>query len=227
MDRLPHLSPAAGASPAVAARLGAALRQTLSLAFLGLGLLSCDGGAEAPPTAAKPPSRVDGVAAAPPAKADIAGFCEARPAAGARPKLSLPALDGSLEAPPLTGRWTWVNVWATWCGPCVEEMPRLIGWPDKLKNDGVDVQLVFMSTDLEPAQLAAFAKRNSWAPPTLRMADGSAAPAWVESLNLGLAPVLPLHLFVNPEGEVVCARAGTVQSDAYGTVKALLKGEAG
>ena len=220
MDRLPHLSPSV--APAARAPSGLALRAACGL---GLTLLSCAGGGGAPPTPA--PSRVDVVAAAPQAKADIAGFCEARPAAGARPTLALPALDGSLAAPPLTGKWTWVNVWATWCGPCVEEMPRLIGWPDKLKNDGLDVQLVFMSTDLEPAQLAAFAKRNAWAPPTLRMADGSAAPAWVESLNLGLAPVLPLHLFVNPQGEVVCARAGSVQSDAYGTVKALLKGEAG
>jgi len=220
MDRLPHLSP--WAPPARARSTGSA---RLAVCGLGLLLLACDGGAGAPPT--PPPSRVDVVAAAPQAKADIAGFCEARPAPGTGPKLSLPALDGSLEAPSLTGRWTWVNVWATWCGPCVEEMPRLIGWPDKLKQDGLDVQLLFLSTDIEPSQLTAFAKRNAWAPPTLRMADGSAAPAWVESLDLGLAPVLPLHLFVNPQGEVVCARAGSVQSDAYGTVKALLQGETG
>ena len=207
MDRLPHLS------------------ALLRLALCALAPAACDGGGDAPPAPA--PSRVDVVAAAPAAKADIAGFCEARPAPGARPTLSLPALDGRGEAPPLTGRWTWVNVWATWCGPCVEEMPRLIGWPDKLKNDGLDVQLVFLSTDVELSQLELFGKRNAWAPPTLRMADGTAAPAWVESLNLGLAPVLPLHLFVNPQGEVVCARAGSVQSDAYGTVKELIKGEAG
>lgn len=220
MDRLPHLSPSAPPARFPSPRLAC-----LCACGLGLGLLSCDGGSSAPPT--PPPSRVDVVAAAPQAKADIAGFCEARPAPGTGPTLSLPDLDGRLEAPALTGRWTWVNVWATWCGPCVEEMPRLIGWPDKLKKDGVDVQLLFLSTDVELTQLTAFAKRKAWAPPTLRMADGSAAPAWVESLNLGLAPVLPLHLFVNPQGEVVCARAGSVQSDAYGTVKALLQGETG
>lgn len=181
--------------------------------------LACSG--EAPP-AAPARSRVDAVVAAPPADPALGDFCEARPAAAEAPLLVLPELDGALAAPELQGRWTWVNVWATWCGPCVEEMPRLAGWPDKLRQDGAELQLVFLSTDLEAAQLDVFRKRNAWAPPSLRMKDGGAAPTWVEGLGLGLAPVLPLHLFVNPEGKVVCARSGSVQSDAYAAVKALV-----
>ena len=194
MDRLPHLIVFA----------------------LGLG---CSGDAPTPPPAR---SRVEAVPAAP--AAPVADFCEARPSAEAAPLLSLPELDGALPAPALTGRWTWVNVWATWCGPCVEEMPRLVGWPDKLAQDGADLQLIFLSTDLDAGQLDVFRKRNAWAPPSHRMKDGGAAPAWVEGLGLGLAPVLPLHLFVNPEGRVVCARSGSVQADAYGAVKALVTG---
>ena len=194
-------------------------RLSYLIGFFAVFSLACSG--EAPPPAPAR-GRVDAVAAAPTAAAPVGDFCEAHPSPAEAPTLVLPELDGTLAAPELQGRWTWVNVWATWCGPCVEEMPRLIGWPDKLRQEGADVQLIFLSTDLEASQLDVFRKRNAWAPPSLRMKAGGDAPTWVEGLGLGLAPVLPLHLFVNPEGKVVCARSGSVQSDAYASVKALV-----
>ena len=85
--------------------------------------------------------------AAPPAPA-----CEQLPegavpaGADALPQLNLPCLgpgaDVALDR--LTGRPTLVNLWATWCGPCREEMPLLqeayARHGDQVRFLGVDVQ---------------------------------------------------------------------------------------
>ncbi|RZU30697.1 TlpA family protein disulfide reductase [Blastococcus saxobsidens] len=85
--------------------------------------------------------------AAPPAPA-----CEQLPedlvpaGADALPPLTLPCLgpgaDVALDR--LTGRPTLVNLWATWCGPCREEMPLLqeayARHREQVRFLGVDVQ---------------------------------------------------------------------------------------
>jgi thiol-disulfide isomerase/thioredoxin len=63
--------------------------------------------------------------------------------------------DGSpVDLASYQGRPVLLNVWATWCGPCMMEMPSLIALSEnpKVKEAGVSVLLVSTDGDLEPVQ---------------------------------------------------------------------------
>jgi thiol-disulfide isomerase/thioredoxin len=71
-----------------------------------------------PQPAAQPPVPTAGKPAATPA--------EAAPADAEFPALKLTTLDGQpYDLADHRGKWVVVNYWATWCKPCVKEMPDL------------------------------------------------------------------------------------------------------
>ncbi|MCL6566729.1 MAG: TlpA family protein disulfide reductase [Acidobacteriia bacterium] len=54
------------------------------------------------------------------------------------PDWTVHGLDGSvLRLGDLRGRPVFVNIWATWCGPCVEEMPTIARLYASLQESGV------------------------------------------------------------------------------------------
>lgn len=178
-------------------------------------LAACEGGSKPTATA---PTRVDAVAAAPKKEVSAAEFCEARPN---RP-FAYPLLDG-----PVPGNgtgWRWVNVWATWCGPCIEEMPRIQSWETKLTGDGAPVDLQFMSVDATADDVAKFRQTHPTTPESVRIQSLDQLNPWLESVGLDASAVLPLHLFVSPEGNLSCVRMGAVSDADYDVIKAVLKG---
>jgi thiol-disulfide isomerase/thioredoxin len=78
----------------------------------------------------------------------------------------------SLAAAPQS-RGLVVNVWASWCGSCRQEVPMLLALRDKLGQDGV--ALVFVSAD-EPQSLEKVTElANGWSlgKPALVVAPGT------------------------------------------------------
>lgn len=153
--------------------------------------------------------------------ASPASFCDKYFAGDTGPALELPPLvDGTLPAS--TGRWRWINVWATWCKPCVEEMPRLARWHAKLTGAGRPFDLAFISVDEDPADLAAHRKDHPDAPPSPRLADPTKQTVWYQHVGLDAAAPIPIHVFVTPSGHVRCARAAGVRETDYAAIEKLL-----
>ncbi|MGI9102314.1 MAG: peroxiredoxin family protein [Terriglobales bacterium] len=55
--------------------------------------------------------------------------------------------DRTVALHDLRGKVVVLNFWATWCPPCVEEMPSLVDMQSKLKPDGVTVLAVSLDVD--------------------------------------------------------------------------------
>jgi peroxiredoxin len=78
------------------------------------------------------------------------------PSAGA-PDFTLPSVGGpNLRLQEQRGRVVMVNFWATWCGPCREEVPHLSRLYDKYRASGFVVLGVNIDDDpLKAASVAA------------------------------------------------------------------------
>jgi peroxiredoxin len=87
-------------------------------------------------------------------------FAVAPAANGHAPDFTLRGADGrNVRLDELRGQVVLVNFWATWCGPCREEMPRLETLYEKYHKSGF--VLLGVNVDDDPhVALAAAAKLN-------------------------------------------------------------------
>jgi thiol-disulfide isomerase/thioredoxin len=194
------------------------LSAVIGLAGLTLGLAGCDDGSSG--GTAAPPSRVVAVAASEDEPAEE--LCDVSFEGGDAPRLTLPELAEGQEAPDLGGS-RWLNVWATWCRPCVEELPLLARWNDRLAEDGVEVEQVFLSADADADAVAHYREEHADAPDGVRIADPQALPEWVTTVGLDEGATLPIHVLTDARGRVRCARTGAVEEDDYERVRDVLR----
>lgn len=120
------------------------------------------------------------------------------------PPLRLPALDGRTVAVPATwpGRPLLINIWASWCGPCIEEMPELQRFSAQQGDNGV--QVVGIALD-DPDAVRAFLTRVPVRYPILIDVPGP-ADAGVRLGNL--KGVLPYSVLIGADGRLLKQRIG-------------------
>lgn len=72
------------------------------------------------------------------------------------PNFTIQDADRKITLSDLHGKVVVLNFWATWCPPCVEEMPSLVQMQQRLKDKGVEVLAV--SVDVDEAKYYKFLK---------------------------------------------------------------------
>jgi thiol-disulfide isomerase/thioredoxin len=99
------------------------------------------------------------------------------------------------------GKWVVVNYWATWCPPCLEEMPELEIFHNAHRESAL-VLGVNMET-IERDALRAFVEEQFVSYPILLDTPRPRT-------ELGAIPGMPTTYLVSPAGEVVARQVGTV-----------------
>lgn len=194
-----------------------ALRPPALQLVLGLGLGATLVACDEPPITAEAPSRVEAVAVRRQDPAER--FCDVSAPLGQGPSLTLPTLEG----PALPeGGWRWVNVWATWCAPCIEELPLIRSFSERLAASGSPVRTYFLSVDQTQEAITAFRAAHEATPEGARLADTAGLPALIAALGLDTGATIPIHALVDPGGHLRCARSGSITERDYETIRAIV-----
>ena len=83
----------------------------------------------------------------------LAGTVRAIGPGDAAPNFALEDFDGhALRLADFRGRLVLLNFWASWCGPCIEEMPHLSAWQRTYGSAGLQVIGVSMDDDAAPGK---------------------------------------------------------------------------
>jgi peroxiredoxin len=85
------------------------------------------------------------------------------------PQFTVQDSDRTVSLSDLKGKVVVLNFWATWCPPCVEEMPSLIQMQQRMENKGVIVLAV--SVDDDQSNYQKFLRDNRVNLLTVRDAD--------------------------------------------------------
>lgn len=129
------------------------------------------------------------------------------------PNFALPDLNGKFHhLADYRGKWVIVNYWATWCPPCLEEIPELVEFHDAHQaRDAVVLGVNYEESD--PIYLKSFVEENLISYPILRA-------------NLTRQPVfgrlygLPTTYIISPTGELFQSKTGSI-TRAY--IEAIIK----
>lgn len=100
------------------------------------------------------------------------------------------------------GKWVIVNYWATWCPPCLEEVPDLVNLYDQRKDKDVMVfGVVFEFKNV--GEVEKFVDDMLMSYPIVLGNERVVA-------EIGPAEILPTTYIFNPRGELVKTRRGLI-----------------
>jgi thiol-disulfide isomerase/thioredoxin len=108
--------------------------------------------------------------------------------------IKLPELQKSINEP---GKIKVINFWATWCAPCVKELPFF----EKLNSENKKVQVLLVSMDYDldpnPEKVKKFIVRKKIESEVVILEEENPSD-WIDKIDKEWSGALPSTLIVNP-----------------------------
>jgi thiol-disulfide isomerase/thioredoxin len=107
---------------------------------------------------------------------------------------------GTVSNKSMLGKYYLIDFWATWCGPCVREMPHLDSAYEKFKGKGF--QILSISLDQKPEDIEGF-RTTKWAMPWLHaFAEGMFESDIATRFEV---TGIPKPVLVGPDGIIIAS----------------------
>lgn len=114
-------------------------------------------------------------------------------------RIPLTDLEGkAIDMEQLKGKTIFLNFWATWCPPCIAEMPEIAGLYDEVNDE--DIAFVMVSVDKDFDKLQKFVKKKDYAFPIYRLSGN--LPNTYEAASI------PTTYVISPSGKIVLKKVG-------------------
>lgn len=120
--------------------------------------------------------------------------------AGAEALKELAAGDGK--------RYRLVNVWATWCGPCVAELPELTTIHRMYRNRPFELATISVDQPGDRDKALEILKRNRLSARNLFWSGDSNLDALAEALDAEWPGPVPYTILIDPSGKVLYRKVG-------------------
>jgi thiol-disulfide isomerase/thioredoxin len=114
----------------------------------------------------------------------------------------------------LRGKTLFFHVWATWCGPCVMELPSVVRLADQLKDDP-NIRFVLVSIDEKLSDVDAFLAEKGLTLPVYTLQ--SPLPGELQTEGI------PATFFIDPQGKIRRQQVGAFEWDRKSVVDELTR----
>lgn len=103
------------------------------------------------------------------------------------------------------GKVVFLNIWATWCGPCRREMPTIQSVYEKMSPEGVEFVILSVDRDSDEPKIGKYISQYNFTFPVFR-------PSGTLTSQLDV-PGIPTTFIISKDGKIVSKEVGATNFD--------------